>query len=42
MPNIYDVTDEREAVGGEEGAAQQLNEILASACPHCTDGHTAS
>src|SRR3977135_1996154 len=30
MPNTYDVTDEREAVGGEEGAAQQLNQILAS------------
>src|SRR5258708_35264712 len=30
MPNTYDVTDEPEAVGGEEGAAQQLNQILAS------------
>lgn len=33
MPNTYDVTDEREAVGGEEGAAQQLNQILASGLP---------
>src|SRR5256885_5970946 len=33
MPNIYDVTDEREAVGGEEGAAQQLNQILAGGLP---------
>src|SRR5205807_3638285 len=32
MPNTYDVTDEREAVGGEEGAAQQ-NQILASGLP---------
>jgi len=23
MPNTFDVTDEREAVGGEEGAGQQ-------------------
>jgi hypothetical protein len=30
MPNAYDVTDEREAVGGKEGAAQQLNQILTS------------
>ena len=33
MPNTHDVTDEREAVGGEEGAAQQLNQILASGLP---------
>src|SRR6266851_8768967 len=33
MPNTYDVMDEREAVGGEEGAAQQLNQILASGLP---------
>ena len=33
MPNTYDVTDEREAVGGEEGVAQQLNQILASGLP---------
>ena len=33
MPKTYDVTDEREAVGGEEGAAQQLNQILASGLP---------
>jgi hypothetical protein len=32
-PNTYDVTDEREAVGGEEGAAQRLNHILASGLP---------
>jgi hypothetical protein len=32
-PNTCDVTDEREAVGGEEGAAQQLNQILASGLP---------
>jgi len=42
MPSTYDVTDEPEAVGGEEGAAQQLNQILASGLPHCTEGHTAS
>ena len=33
MPNTYDVTDEREAVGGEEGAAEQLNQIFASGLP---------
>ena len=33
MPNTYDVTDERELVGAEEGAAQQLNQILASGLP---------
>jgi hypothetical protein len=33
MPNTHDVTDEREAVGGEEGAGQQLNQILASGLP---------
>src|SRR4029077_18991581 len=33
MPRTYDVTDEREAVGGEEGAGQQLNQILASGLP---------
>ena len=33
MPSTCDVTDEREAVGGEEGAAQQLNQILASGLP---------
>jgi len=33
MPNTYDVTDEREAVGAEEGPAQQLNQILASGLP---------
>jgi hypothetical protein len=33
MPNTFDVTDEREAVGGEEGAGQQLNQILAVGLP---------
>jgi len=33
MPDTYEVPDEREAVGGEAGAVQQLNQILANGLP---------